>query len=119
MNHQRLARAWNEPARWGLELWRLSANYGTAPQRIIAFMLAIILLCGLAYRTASNSMRPASGTSRPTLADCIVFSLYTFIHVNSRAWDATGKLKLLAIAEALLGWVSFGLLIAVALAHVL
>ena len=86
---------------------------------MIAFMLAIILLCGLAYRTASNSMRPASGTSRPTLADCIVFSIYTFIHVNSRAWDATGKLKLLAVVEALLGWVSFGLLIAVALAHVL
>ncbi len=119
MDHQRLARAWNEPARWGLELWRLSANYGTAPQRIIAFMLTIILLCGLAYRTAPNSMRSASGADQPTLAACIVFSLYTFIHLNSRAWDATGKLKLLAVAEALLGWVSFGLLIAVALAHVL
>ena len=119
MNHQRLARSWNEPARWGLELWRLSADYGAAPQRIIAFMLAIIILCGLAYRTASNSMRSASGADQPTLADCIVFSLYTFIHVNSRAWDATGKLKLLAVVEALLGWISFGLLIAVALAHVL
>ena len=119
MNHQRLARAWNEPARWGLELWRLSSDYGTAPQRIIAFMLTIILLCGLAYRTAPNSMRSASDADQPTLTDCIVFSLYTFIHVNSRAWDATGKLKLLAVAEALLGWVSFGLLIAVALAHVL
>ena len=119
MDHQRLARSYNEPARWGLELWRLSADYGTAPQRIIAFMLAIILLCGLAYRTAPNSMHPASGADQPTLADCIVFSLYTFIHVNSRAWDATGKLKLLAVVEALLGWISFGLLIAVALAHVL
>ena len=119
MDHQRLARAWNEPARWGLELWRLSADYGTAPQRIIAFMLAIILLCGLAYRTASSSIRSASGADQPTLAACIVFSLYTFIHVNSRAYDATGKLKLLAVAEALLGWVSFGLLIAIALAHVL
>ena len=119
MDHQRLVRAWNEPARWGLELWRLSANYGTAPQRIIAFMLAIILLCGLAYRTASGSMRSASGTDQPSLANCIAFSLYTFIHVNSRAYDAMGKLKLLAVAEALLGWVSFGLLIAAALAHVL
>ena len=82
-------------------------------------MLAIILLFGLAYRAASNSMRSPSGADQPTLADCIVFSLYTFIHVNSQAWDATGKLKLLAVAEALLGWVSFGLLIAVALAHVL
>ena len=119
MDHQRLARAWNEPARWGLELWRLSADYGTAPQRIIAFMLAIVLLFGLAYRTASGSVRSASGADQPTLAACIVFSLYTFIHLNSRAWDATGKLKLLAVAEALLGWVSFGLLIAAALAHVL
>ena len=119
MDHQRLARTWNELARWGLELWRLSADYGTAPQRIIAFMLAIILLFGLAYRTASGSMRSASDAAQPTLADCIVFSLYTFIHLNSRAWDATGKLKLLAVAEALLGWVSFGLLIAAALAHVL
>ena len=119
MDYQRRARAWNEPARWGLELWRLSSDYGTAPQRIIAFMLAIVLLFGLAYRTASDSMRSASDADQPTLADCTVFSLYTFIHVNSRAWDATGKLKLLAVAEALLGWVSFGLLIAVALAHVL
>ena len=97
--------------RWGLELWRLSANYGTAPERIIAFMAAIILLCGLAYRTAS-------GANQLTLAAGIAFSFYTFIHLNSRAWDATGKLKFLAIAEALLGWVCFGLLIAVALAHV-
>ena len=119
MDHQRLAHAWNQPARWGLELWRLSSDYGTAPQQIIAFMLAIILLCGLAYRTASGSMRSVSGTAQPTLADCIVFSLYTFIHLNSHAYDATGKLKLLAIAEALLGWASFGLLIAAALAHVL
>ena len=64
-------------------------------------------------------MRPASGAGQPTLAACIVFSLCTFIHVNSQAWDATGKLKLLAVVETLLGWVSFGLLIAVALAHVL
>ena len=64
-------------------------------------------------------MRSASGAGQPTLADCIVFSLYTFIHVNSRAWDATGKLKLLAVVEALLGWISFGLLITVALTHVL
>ncbi len=119
LDHQRLARAWHEPARWGLELWRLSANYGTAPQRTIALMVAIILLCGLAYRTASSAMRSVSGTGQPTLADCMVFSFYTFIHVSSRAWDATGKLKLLAVAEALLGWVFFGLLIAVAMAHVL
>ncbi len=117
MDHQRLARAWHEPARWGLELWRLGADYGMAPQRVIAFMLAIVLLCGLAYRAASGSMRSPSGAGQPTLADCIVFSIYTFIHVNSRAWDATGKLKLLAVAEALLGWVSFGMLIAVALAY--
>ncbi len=119
MDHQRLARAPHEPARWGLELWRLSSDYGTAPQQLIAFTLAIILLFGLAYRTASDSMRPASGAGQPTLADCIVFSIYTFIHINSQAWDATGKLKLLAVAEALLGWVFFGLLIATALAYVL
>ncbi len=118
MDHQRLARAWSDPVRWGLELWRLSANYGTAPERIIAFMAAIILLCGLAYRTASGAMRSASGPNQLTLAAGIAFSFYTFIHLNSRAWDATGKLKFLAIAEALLGWVCFGLLIAVALAHV-
>ena len=117
MDRRRLARAYYEPARWGLELWRLSSDYGTAPQQLIAFMLAVILLLGLAYRTASSSMRPASGEGRPTLAACIAFSIYTFIHINPRAWDATGKLKLLVVVEALLGWVSFGLLIAVALAH--
>ena len=119
MDHQRLGRAYDEPARWGLELWRLSSGYGTAPGRILASMLAIVLLFGLAYRAASSGLRPATGAGHPTLADCIVFSLCTFIHVNSRTWDATGKLKALAVVEALLGWVAFGLLIAVALAHLL
>ncbi len=118
LDRQRLDRAWHEPTRWGLELWRLSADYGTAPQRVLALMFAVVLLCGLAYRMAAHSMRPASGASRPTLADCIAFSLYTFVHVNSRAWAATGKLKLLAVVEALLGWVFFGLLLAAALARV-
>lgn len=113
LDHQRLGRAYTEPTRWGLELWRLSSAYGTAPGRVLAFMLAVILLFGLAYRAAS------SGPGRPPLADCIVFSLCTFLHVNAPAWDATGKLKILAVIEALLGWVSFGLLIAAALVHLL
>lgn len=119
MDHQRLGRAYTEPARWGLELWRLSSGYGTAPGRILASMLALVLLFGLAYRAASSDLRSATSAGRPTLADCIVFSLCTFIHVHSRSWDATGKLKILAVVEALLGWVAFGLLIAVALAHLL
>ena len=36
-----------------------------------------------------------------------------------RAWYASGKLKLLVGVEALLGWIALGLLIAVALAHLL
>lgn len=119
MDRQRLGRAYDEPVRWGLELWRLSSGYGTAPGRMLASMLAIVLLLGLAYRAAPSGLRPAAGPRRPTLADCIVFSLCTFIHVNSRAWDATGKLKALALVEALLGWVAFGLLIAAALVHLL
>lgn len=113
MDHQRLGRAYTDPARWGLELWRLSSGYGTAPGRMLASMLAVILLFGLAYRAA------ASGPGRPTLADCMVFSLCTFLHVNASAWDAPGKLKILAVVEALLGWVAFGLLIATALAYLL
>ncbi len=113
MDHQRLGRAYTDPVRWGLVLWRLSAGYGTAPGRMLASMLAVILLFGLAYRAA------ASGPSRPTLADCMVFSLCTFLHVNSSAWDAPGKLKILAVVEALLGWVAFGLLIATAWAYLL
>ena len=64
-------------------------------------------------------MRPAYGEGTPTLADCIGFSIYTFTHAGYRTWYATGKLKLLASIETLLGWISLGLLIAVALAHLL
>ena len=113
MDHQRWGRAYTDPVRWGLVLWWLSSGYGTAPGRMLAFMLAVILLFGLAYRAV------ASGPGRPPLADCMVFSLYTFLHVNSSAWDAPGKLKILVVVEALLGWVAFGLLIATALAYLL
>ena len=119
LERQRLSLSWGEPKRWALELWNISSNYGSDPQQLVFFILTIILLFGLGYRLQSASMQPAYGEGEPTLADCIGFSIYTFTHAGYRAWYATGHLKLLASVEALLGWISLGLLIAVALAHLL
>lgn len=119
LENQRRALELTEPKRWAMELWRISSRYGTDPTRLVISILSITLLFGLCYRLDSGAMRPVYGEGKPTMADCIGFSIYTFTHAGYRAWYATGKLKLLASIEALLGWVSLGLLIAVALAHLL
>jgi hypothetical protein len=119
LEHQRRSLALGEPKRWAMELWNISSRYGTDPQRLVLFILSFILLFGLFYRLGASSMRPAYGAGKPTIADCIGFSIYTFTHAGYRAWYATGKLKFLASVEALLGWISLGLLLAVALGHLL
>lgn len=119
LERRRISLAWGEPKRWALELWNASSRYGTDPQQLVLSILTIILLFGLIYRLQSSAMQPAYGEGKPTLADCIGFSIYTFTHAGYRAWYATGHLKLLASIEALFGWISLGLLIAVALAHLL
>ena len=55
---------------------------------------------------------------RPTGADS-AFATDSRLYLHQPRLGRDGQVKLLAVAEALLGWVSFGLLIAVALAHVL
>ena len=119
LDRQRRAIEIIEPKRWAMELWNISSRYGTDPTRLVIFILSFILLFGLIYRLDSKAMRPAYGEGSPTMADCIGFSIYTFTHAGYRAWYATGRLKLLASIEALLGWISLGLLLAVALAHLL
>ncbi len=119
LEHQRHSLKPGKLKRWALELWNLSSRYGTDPQQLVLFILSVILLFGLSYRLAPSSMQPVYGEGAPTLADCIGFSIDTFTHAGYHAWYATGKLKLLASVEALMGWISLGLLIAVALAHLL
>ena len=119
LDYQRLRLSWGEPKRWAMELWHLSSNYGTDPLQLVIFILGSILIFGLVYRCAASAMRPICGEGQPTRADCIVFSIYTFTRSGDRAWYASGKLKLLVSVEALLGWIALGLLIAVALAHLL
>ena len=119
LDYQRLKLSWHKPERWAMELWQLSSNYGTDPVQLVICIISLILLFSLLYRFAAPSMRPACGEGEPSLSDCIVFSIYTFTRAGCRSWHASGRLKLLACVEALLGWISLGLLIAVALAHLL
>ncbi len=119
LEHERQALTWSEPKRWTMELWHKSSHYGTNPTRLVISILSFILLFGLIYRLGAHAMRPAYGEGSPTLADCIGFSIHIFTRAGYRAWHATGHLKLLVSVEALVGWISLALLIAVVLANLL
>ena len=119
LDHRRSALGPSEPKRWALELWRLSSDYGTNPQRLVLLSLGFILIFALLYRLAAASIQPINGEGQPTLVECIGFSIHIFTHAGYRTWRAKGKLKLLTSFEALIGWVSLGLLFAIVLAHLL
>ena len=119
LDRQRRALSWAAPKRWGLELWNLCSRYGTAPLQLVLCILGSILLWALVYRLSSSTLRSANGDERPTFADCIGFSIHTFTRTDPYPWYATGKLKLFATFQTLLGWASIGLLLAVILAHLL
>lgn len=119
LDRQRRALSWAAPKRWALEIWNLCSRYGTAPLQLVLGILGSILLWALIYRLASGALRSANGDRDPTFADCISFSIHTFTRTNPYPWYATGKLKLLASVQILLGWAALGLLLAVLLAHLL
>ena len=119
LDRQRGTLSWAAPKRWALELWNLSSRYGTAPLQLVLCILGSILLWALIYRLAPSTLRSANGDEHPTLADCIGFSIHAFTRTDPYPWYATGKLKLLASVQTLLGWVSLGLVLAVTLAHLL
>ena len=118
LDRQRRALSWAAPQRWGLELWDLCSRYGTSPLQLILCILGSILLWALIYRLVP-SLQSANGDERPSLADCIRFSIHTFTRTDPYPWYATGRLKLLATFQTLLGWAALGLLLAVILAHLL
>ena len=116
---QRRALSWTVPKRWVLELWNLCSRYGTAPIQLVFCILGSILLWALIYRLIPSILQSANGDENPTLADCIRFSIHAFTRTDPYPWYATGKLKLLASVQILLGWAALGLLFAVILAHLL
>ena len=119
LEHQRNTLGLSEPRRWALELWRLSSDYGTNPLRLIFLGLGSILGFALFYRLAAASIQPICGERKPTLIDCIGFSIQIFTHAGYRTWNAKGRLKVLTCFEALIGWISIGLLFALVLANLL
>ena len=119
LDRQRRALSWAVPKRWALELWNLSSRYGTSPLQLVLGILGSILLWALIYRLVPSTLRSANGDQRPTFADCIGFSIHTYTCTDTHPWYATGKLKLLASFQTLLGWASICLLLAVILAHLL
>ena len=119
LDRQRRALSWATPQRWALELWNLSSRYGTAPLQLVLCILGSILLWALIYWLVPSTLRSANGDERPTFTDCISFSIHTFTRTDPYPWYATGKLKLFATCQTLLGWASIGLLLAVILAHLL
>lgn len=118
LDRQRRALSWVAPQRWALELWNLSSRYGTSPLQLVLCILGSLLLWALLYRLLP-SLQSVNGDEHPTLADCIRFSIHAFTRTDPYPWYATGKLKLLASVQILLGWVSLGLLLAVILARLL
>ena len=119
LDRQRNALGPSAPKRWALELWHLSSDYGTNPLRLIFLSLCSILIFALFYRMAAVSIQPICGEGKPTLIDCIGFSIHIFTHAGYRTWHARGKLKVLTGFEALVGWISLGLLFALVLANLL
>ena len=119
LDRQRRALSLAAPQRWTLELWNLCSRYGTSPLQLVLCILGSILLWALIYRLVPSILQSVNGDEHPTLADCIRFSIHAFTRTDPYPWYATGKLKLLASVQILLGWVSLGLLLAVLLAHLL
>ncbi len=111
MDRRRRHLGWTDPARWGLELYRLSTRYGTDPVRFAGASASAVLLFGLLYRLGRGGLAPVDGSARASLLDCLLFSLQTFVRAGHSAWRPTGTLRLLANLQALLGWIGLALLV--------
>ena len=108
MERRRHSLSWADAERYGLQLFYLTTDYGTDLFRFALFTFTCVLIFALIYRL----LRSADENSPSSLADCAYYSIHTFLHSGAASWNLTGKLRILSLLEALLGWICWGLFIA-------
>ena len=105
MNHRLQYLDWSQVEWHGLQFLRLSTDYGTNIGRLGLFASACILIFALLYRVCGWS--PGASNS---VANCLYFSLLTFLRIAPPVWpDGPPITRLLIAAQILLGWLSFAL----------
>ena len=108
MERRRHFLSWTDAEWYGLQLFYLTTGYGTDLFRFALFAFSCVLIFALIYRL----LRSADEGSPSSLTDCAYYSIHTFLHSGAASWNLTGKLRILSLLEALLGWISWGLFIA-------
>jgi len=117
LQQQRHHMGWTEPEFYALSLLQTTTRYGTDPTRFASTILCIVLLFGLTYRLARSALEMLHDNSPPTLADCLLFSVQTFIRHGAPSLRPTGPMRWLVCLQALLGWLCLGLLVATLLSR--
>ncbi len=117
LQQQRRHMGWNDPGFYALSLLQTTTRYGTAPTRYASTVLCIVLLFGLTYRLGRSALETPHGNSPPSLADCLLFSVQTFIRYGASSLHPTGYMRWLICLQAFLGWLCLGLLVAILLSR--
>ena len=117
LEHQRQQMGWTDPEFYAFSLLHTSTRYGTDPSQFASTALCIVLLFGLVYRLGRSAIETPHGNSPPSLIDCLLFSIQTFIRYGTASLRPIGPMRWLVCLQALLGWLCFGLLVAILLSR--
>ena len=117
LQQQRRHLGWSNPGFYALSLLQTTTRYGTDPTRFASTVICIVLLFSLTYRLGRCSLDTRRGTSPPSLSDCLLFSVQTFIRYGASSLYPAGYMRWLVCLQALLGWLCLGLLVAILLSR--
>jgi hypothetical protein len=117
LEQQRRHMGWTDPEFYALSLLQTSTRYGTDPTRFAGTVLCIVLLFGLVYRLGRSAIEAPHGNLPPSLADCLLFSVQTFIRHGAVSLRPIGPMRWLVCLQALLGWLCLALLVAILLSR--
>lgn len=109
LDQRRRHLSWTAPERHALTLFDLTSRYGTDLQRLAMTAIVWVGLFALLYRWMPPGERPFG------FVECLVFSLHTFLNTGAAAAWPAGKVRFLALFQALTGWIFLALLVAVLL----
>jgi hypothetical protein len=110
LDRRRRLLSWAAPERWGLLLLDATSRYGTDPRRVGLSCLIVVLACAGLYRVLGLT----EGERQLTTAGCAYYSALAFL--AGPPFHPPGRLRLLVVGEAVVGWLSLGLFIATAVA---
>lgn len=103
MEHRRRASDPTEAAWYGLQLWRLTTYYGTDLSRLGLFICACLIFFSVLYR-----LTPGYPVG---ITNCLYHSALSFFRLGLGS-EPQGMARWLSIAQALVGWICLGLLVA-------